>query len=154
MRLWNCQHMSNEYINAKWDDGMLHLSHAMHCCHTPWEEARDFMFDHPDRAFLWHQPEVMEIRELLGVACIVIDMCQFGLAALATQLPMRTRTRIMKKSPVRLRHLAGKLCPRQHKPQLVHESEGGIRRSTWAQIYPPGLCDAMIRAALMHVSQG
>jgi hypothetical protein len=36
-------------------------------------------------------------------------------------------------------------CDRSHIHQTIQGSEGGVRRSVWAQMYPPGMVDLLAR---------
>ena len=152
MRLWNFKRMTLEDINMKWEEGMLHLAHSMQCCFQQWQAMRYFAFEHPERATSWQQQEVLRIQRLPGVECIVVDMCQFGLVSPVGNLPMRKRTRIMTNSPILVGLLQGKRCQGTHQHQLVMGSEGGVRLSTWAQVYPDAFCIALVHAAMQHAN--
>ena len=113
--------------------------------------GRVFVFEHPVRATSWDQPCVKKVAEMQGVQMVVADMCMFGLVSRVDRVPVRKRTRFMTNSPHMAAALAGHTCDRQHPHRRISGSEGGMLRSTAAQIYPPGLCECLAQGARDHV---
>ena len=129
-------------------EGVLHLSHSMDCAKTQYDGQRTFIFEHPFNATSWRQHCVHRVRSLPGIYCITIDMCYFGLRSKVHRRPMRKRTRIMTNSRLVADGLQGCLCPRNHDHQVIEGSEGGVRRSAWAQVYPPAFVEKLAQLAV------
>jgi hypothetical protein len=45
-----------------------------------------------------------------------------------------------------VRSFNSRLCDKMHEHVTVQGSEGGEKRSVWAQRYPPALCEAAVDA--------
>ena len=88
--------------------------------------------------------------ELPGVETVVFDQCMLGLKSKVSGLPMRKRTRIMSNSRELIKLLQGKCCDGSHVHQAIQGSEGGVKRSVWAQKYPPGLVQIIADAARLE----
>ena len=151
-RLWNYKRMCPEKVNAMWAEGMVHLEHAMACAHKQFVEGRFFIFEHPASASSWGTPCVQAVKALPGVRCVTIDMCMLGLVSKCNRIPMRKRTRIMTNSNIVVAGLQGYICQGAHKHQIIQGSEGGVRRSVWAQVYPGPLVQKLagFAAQLKH----
>eukprot|EP00959_Pyramimonas_sp_CCMP1952_P131924 2758281-Pyramimonas_sp.AAC.1 len=78
-------------------------------------------------------------------------MC--GLVSPVRRKPMRKRTRLMTNSLEVVRQFRGLLCDRSHEHQVVEGTEGGVRLSTHAQIYPPGMLARLAAAAAELMGQ-
>lgn len=142
-RLWNFKRMTKEVAAAKRDEGMIYLRHSMDCAQQQYHHGRFFVFEHPASASSWKTPEVMKIASLPGVRCITIDQCMLGLRSKVSKTLVRKRTKLLTNSPYFVNRFAGCRCDRSHPHQILRGNEGGMRRSTYAQIYPPGLVDAL-----------
>ena len=60
-----------------------------------------------------------------------------GLVSKSNRIPMRKRTRIMTNSQQLADQFRGTLCDGGHRHQVIQGYEGGMKRSVWAQHYPP-----------------
>ena len=87
---------------------------------------------------------------LPGVGSVVLDQCMLGLVSKVTETPMRKRTRIMTNSHELIKLLSGKCCDKTHSHQKIEGNEGGVKRSVWAQVYPPGLVQIIAEAARLE----
>ena len=149
-RLFNFKKMSQAMIASKWAEGMLYLKHAMDCCLRQYHQGRFFVFEHPASATSWRQNEVMRVAALPGVWVVTMDQCMCGLVSPVNRVPMRKRTKLMTNSRLIAARFAGKLCDKSHAHQEITGSEGGIRRSSWAQRYPPLMVEGLVQGILDH----
>ena len=146
-RLWNYKRMTPEAIQQQWTQGMVHLNHSMDCAMDQLSRNACFGFERPARASSWRQPEVQRVLSQPGVVVVSFDQCMLGLKSKVHGIPMRKRTKIATNS----RALAARFampccrCDRSHVHQTIQGSEGGLRRSVWAQMYPPGMVDLLAR---------
>lgn len=147
-RLWNIKKMTAEQYQSRWDEGMRYLGHAMDCAQEQHRRGRHFAFEHPARASSWKTVVVRRILALPGVGVAQFDQCMLGLKSKVYQLPMRKRTKIMTNSVALERWLGLVKCDGRHTHQTIQGCEGGVRRSVWAQCYPPGLVKLLVDAAV------
>ena len=63
---------------------------------------------------------------------------------------MRKRTRILTNMPALVRLLRDVQYDGAHPHQVIQGSEGGCKRSTWAQCYLVGLVNILVKAALLQ----
>ncbi len=61
---------------------------------------------------------------------------------------LKKRTVIMTNTHELAAVLRGKCCDGSHLHTVCSGSEGGVKLSTWCQVYPPQLCNAIAKAAL------
>lgn len=99
---------------------------------------------------LLHTPhaQVKHVLRHSSVQIAEFDQCQFGLKSLQSKTPVKKRTRIMTNSGHLMNALNGKFCPGDHIHQVVSGSEGGMKRSQAAQIYPDPLVHSICEALL------
>jgi hypothetical protein len=146
-RLWNFKKMTAETIKLKWDEGMLYLRHSMDCARAQYNSNRVFVFEHPFRASSWKTAEVMSIAALAGVETVNFDQCMLGLTSKVHKLPMRKRIKIMTNSKTIAARFSVCQCDRSHEHQTIQGSEGGVRRSVWAQCYPQAMVELLADSA-------
>eukprot|EP00435_Cladocopium_sp_Y103_P016186 s3646_g4.t1 len=151
-RLWNFKRMTKEKQQQLMSEGMTYLEHAMQAVQEQLRRRRFFMFEHPARASSWNTPAVRAVLAEPEVQVITVDMCVFGLRSKVNQIPMRKRTKIMTNSKILAKRLQNCLCKGGHQHQTIQGQEGGVRRSTWAQIYPQGFVDILAVTAFEHNS--
>ena len=142
-RLWNYKRMTRDAMERQWEEGMTYLRHSMECAAAQHAAGRHFAFEHPARASSWKTAEVSRVASLSGVQVVVFDQCTVGLTSPKSGIPMRKRTRLMTNCPVLAQRFAGRMCDRSHQHQTIQGSEGGIRRSVWAQLYPAPMVDLL-----------
>ena len=128
--------------------GMIHLTHAMECCHCQHRARRFFAFEHPYNASSWEQDVVKNVARLPGVETVIFDQCMLGLVSPVRRIPIRKRTKIMTNNHVLAAALRGIKCDRSHAHQRVEGAEGGVRMSLHAQKYPEALCRIIARAVM------
>ena len=146
-RLWNIKKMSKETFNKKWSDGMVHLNFAMELATLQLKRGAYFIFEHPWKASSWETPTVKAVLTQPGVMVVNFDQCCLGLKSKVFGIPMRKRTKIMTNSQMVVTLFAQNQCDRSHIHQTIQGSEGGVRRSVWAQRYPPGMVSLLVQAA-------
>ena len=92
--------------------------------------------------------EVQYLLEQEDVKLITFDQCMFGLVSKETKTPMQKRTCILTNVPEIVSALDGKFCDGSHPHQRIEGSEGGCKRSVWAQHYPDQMVDTLCKAVL------
>lgn len=147
MYLWNYKKMSAEARAHVWETGMTFLEHAMRACSFQLVRGQYFAFEHPFRATSWQQECVMSLRNRPGVQEVVFDQCMCGLVSKVTRTPMKKRTRILTNCGAVVRIFASFQCDRTHEHVRIQGEEGGMKRSVWAQQYPPPMVRALLEAA-------
>lgn len=83
---------------------------------------------------------------LPGVFLAEFDQCQFGLTSKETKTPVKKRTSLLTNSLKVYEAFHQKFCPNDHTHQVISGSEGGMKRSTYAQCYPDAMCKAIAKA--------
>lgn len=149
-RLWNIKRIAAHIWAARWAEGMVYIEHSMAAAEEQCKQGRFFVFEHPERASSWNLNVVKRVRNLPGVMCVVFDQCELGLSSKIHKIPIRKRTRIMSNSIHIIRAFQSCMCRRTHVHQVIEGSEGGIRRSVWAQKYPPEMVKRLVDAVLLH----
>ena len=153
MHMWNYPKMPPAEVDRIWNMGMVFLDHAMDVAAMQVAQGRTFAFEHPASASSWKQSCVCHVANLPGVMSVTFDQCMLGLKSKVWQIPMRKRTRILTNSRSLVDLLRVCRCDKSHHHQRVQDSEGGVKRSVWAQCYPLGLVNVIVEAALQARSQ-
>ena len=83
-----------------------------------------------------------------GVHLAEFDQCRFGLCSVESKTPIRKRTKVLTSSLFLHQQLDGKYCDGSHDHQVIQGSEGGLKRSVAAQVYPDELVHEFCQAAL------
>ena len=83
---------------------------------------------------------------LPNVQRVTFDQCELGLVSAVQKLPMRKRTCILTNSDAVFQAFRGKFCKEGHMHQTIEGSEGGQKRSTAAQHYPPQMVELLASA--------
>ena len=149
-RLWNIKRMDPAAFRRKWEEGVLYVRHAMMCALAQHQAKRFFVFEHPARASSWALPDVQHVASLPGVYEVIFDQCMVGLVSKVTQTPMRKRTKLLTNSSHIYYAFSNLMCNGRHQHQTIQGSEGGVRRSTWAQIYPQPMVDLLAKGVQLH----
>ena len=142
----NYHRMQPARVQEIWGDGMLHFQHSMAAAVAQIQAGRHFAFEHPAGASSWGQQCVQDVKRDPSVMEIVFDQCMLGLCSKVHHIPMRKRTRIITNSRWMALQFSGLLCDGQHTHERIQGSEGGARRSTWAQCYPPLMVERIVFA--------
>ena len=143
--LWNYPKMAPERVACIWGECMMYLDTAMEVARAHIAQKRYFVFEHPAGASSWGQPVVQEVQAMPSVMCIVVDQCMVGVCTKVTGTPTRNRTRLMTNSRWMATQFAGLQCSRDHTHERIQGVEGGIRRSVWAQVYPPRMVELLVQ---------
>ena len=138
--MWNFPKLSPDRVAQIWRVGMIFLEHAMDAARVQLDGGRFFAFEHPANATSWGQPCVQAVMARPGVVVVQFDQCMLGLTTKVNQVPTRKRTKIMTNMPELCRRLRPYRCDRSHVHCMIQGSEGGCKRSIWAQKYPPAMC--------------
>ena len=133
-------------------DATLHLEFCMLLADLQESGGRGWVLEHPDTAKSWANAKVQE-RLHHGSYVARFDQCCFGLVSKVTRTPMKKRTRFMTNILHLWNHFHSKFCDHHHDHVTVQGSEGGEKRSVWAQRYPPALCEAAVGAFLLYCQQ-
>ena len=64
---------------------------------------------------------------------------------------MQKKTKILTNCKAIYDDLNGRVCDHSHQHQQIQGSEGGIKRSQWAQVYPDPLVSTICEAVLRSV---
>ena len=88
------------------------------------------------------------IRSKNGVYFAEFDQCMFGLVSKQAKKPVKKRTAFLTNSAWLHNKLHGQFCNGQHSHQAIQGNEGGMKRSTAAQEYPPKLVEVVCSAIL------
>ena len=123
-----------------------HLMFSLELCRIQRDAGRHFLLEHPAGASSWQHPEVVKfIAETEKLFLTTGHMCQFGMVATdsdGVEKPVAKNTRWMTSSEC-LGTALGAKCPRNHQHCLL---EGKAKACRMAQVYPPALCEAIVRA--------
>ena len=125
--------------------GVLHLEFCMLLADLQRQAGRKFFFEHPKTAISWHQNKVIAMVENPHTHIADFDMCAFGKTSKTNQGYFKKPTKVMTNSSHIHEQLHKRMCPRAHVHCIIQNTEGGQKRSTWAQIYPQKLCQAVAR---------
>jgi hypothetical protein len=126
-------------------DATLHLEFCMLLADLQESEGRGWALEHPDSAKSWANAKVQQMISH-GSYLARLDQCCFGLVSKVAGTPMRKRTRFLTNIVPLVRNFNLKLCDKMHEHVTVQGSEGGEKRSVWAQRCPPALCEAAVDA--------
>ena len=106
------------------------------------------IFEHPDRSKAWEEECVQRILRMPQVERVRADLCEFGLRVSPGDGPSLKPTGFMVNSKHLARRLA-KRCTGSHEHQVL---EGGTRTKQ-AEVYPPGLCKAIVKGLQEEVEE-
>ena len=133
-------------------DATLHLEFCMLLADIQESQHRGWAFAHPDTAKSWQNPKVKWWVDR-GAFVTRFDQCMFGLVSKVETARMKKRTRFMTNIKPLYAAFDKKVCDKSHGHVSVQGSEGGEKRSVWAQRYPPALCEAAVQAFAVYCRQ-
>ena len=145
-RLWNVKKMSPEvYMRRKAiADEYLRFAHT--CNKIQHNAGRSFAHEHPAGASSWKEDSTQGVATLPGTYNALFDQCQFGLTS-PCGTPLKKQTRILCNNVRLFNALHGCKCRKgSHLHKRIMGSEAGHRLSTWSEVYPPALCNALLDA--------
>ena len=108
--------------------------------------GRHFLHEHPRDAVSWKERFMQNLRNHQSVREVVADQCRFGLRVNGPSgkpTLAKKPTRFMSSAPAVLESL-GVRCQGGHAHQRI---QGDHRRAPASQVYPAGLCRAILRGA-------
>ena len=103
--------------------------------------GRTFVLEHPHGATSWKHPQVQDaLRTFPGTAFADFDFCMFGMVTKIKRVPVKKATRLMTNCKHIYKRFAGVRCDGSHDHAFCLDSEGGEKRSKYAQYYPRPFC--------------
>ena len=103
--------------------------------------GRTFVLEHPHGATSWKHPQVQDaLRRFPGTDFADFDFCMFGMVSKIQRVPVKKPTRLMTNCKHIYSHFAGVRCDGSHDHVMCTDSEGGEKRSKYAQYYPRPFC--------------
>ena len=123
-------------------NGTNHLEFSMLLADLQESAGRGWCFEHPAAARSWKNQAVERMTEPARVAHF--DQCMFGLRSKVGKIAMKKSTRFLTNiAQVRTAfHL--RRCDKSHIHCSIQGSEGGEKRSVWAQRYPAAMCEELM----------
>eukprot|EP00969_Alexandrium_andersonii_P029293 1279118-Alexandrium_andersonii.AAC.1 len=119
------------------------------CC---WEFGGWVVWEHQQSATSWQDEEVQRYQNSSCAAEVIFDQCSVGLVSKVHKRPMRKPTRLMGTALLLLDEFRGKRCQCSCSHQVIIGCEGGMRRSLWAQFYPPEMCRLLAKGVWRHTA--
>ena len=145
-RLWNIKRMSPEEYTRRKAIADEYLLFAHTCNKIQHNAGRSFAHEHPAGASSWTEDSTQAVVTLPGTYNALFDQCQFGLTS-PRGTPLKKQTRILCNNVRLFNALHGCKCRRGlHAHTPIMGSEAGHRLSTWSEVYPPALCNALLDA--------
>ena len=136
---WNYARMPLSSAMLRLEEGVEHLQFAMKVFEWQVRRGKWALFGHPAPSRAWQERAVKRCMSLHGVEKINADQCQFGLKVRPEEELNKKPTGFMSNSPKVLKRLSKK-CTGDHPHQpLLHG------RAARAEVYPPGLCKAVVQ---------
>ena len=113
--------------------------------HVQLQAGRAFVLEHPSTATAWKHPQVQHVLDKFpGAQFAAFDFCMFGIVTKIRREPVKKATRLMTNCPHVLKRFRGVQCNGTHDHHVMcWGSEGGQRRSTYAQYYPDLFCSCL-----------
>ena len=111
--------------------------------------GRAFVLEHPHSATSWKHPQVQgALRSFPGTAFADFDFCMFGMVTKINRVPVKKTTRLMTNCPHIYKRFADVRCDGSHDHQMCWDSEGGEKRSKYAQYYPRPFCACLAQCCV------
>ena len=133
-------------------EAILHLEFSLLLADYQQSCGRKFVLEHPDKALSWNSSKIKYLTDKDQCICQArFDMCCFGLRSKVDLSPHRKPTRILTNMALLWEKLNNCRCTVGHKHTPIQGSEGGMRRSRWAQVYPDAFCALLAQAACEHM---
>jgi hypothetical protein len=148
MQAINYSRMSMQRAVALLGEGLHHLEFSMKVYEWQVRRGKIAIFEHPDRSKTWEEECVQRILRMPQVERVRGDLCEFGLKVSPSDRPSLKPTGFMVNSKYLARRLA-KRCTGSHEH---HALEGGTLTKQ-AEVYPPGLCKAIVKGLKEEVEE-
>ena len=83
----------------------------------------------------------------------LFDQCVFGLRSKGDRIAMKKTARFLTNMPqVRTVFVYLRRCDKSHIHCSIQGSEGGEKRSVWAQRYPAAMCDELVASFQAYIT--
>lgn len=134
-----------DWEDALWlvGEGVHHVQVSAEVCWWQHRRGKLFAFEHPRTSKAWREEEIERLILEPGVHVCYIDMCAYGMKV--KNAPNRKPTMWITNSWDIARELQRR-CTRDHQHEALM---GG--KAVLAQIYPEGLCKAIVRGLKRHL---
>jgi hypothetical protein len=123
-------------------NGTTHLEFSMLLADLQHSSGRGFCFEHPQTARSWKNERVDKMKGQVQMA--TFDQCMFGLRSKVDAILMKKTTRLLTNIPQLHAAFDGRRCDKSHHHVSIQGTEGGEKRSVWAQRYPAPMCEVLI----------
>ena len=144
----NWYYMPIDVRLALYREGLLHLEFCCLLIDYQVSQGFGYVYEHPASALSWQNRKMRRAMADPNSLLAIFEMCMFGLKSKVSRTPMKKTTKVLTNVPGVFRRLNGCMCQKQHEHQIIQNSEGGEKRSVWAQRYPQPFCQAL--AAGIH----
>ena len=120
---------------------------------------RGYAKEHPLAATSWQLNGAMHLANDNDFQQVVFDQCQVGLVSKVHRIPQQKKTKFLTNIRPLVHCFHDKKCEceirmlpngKHGRHQEIIGSEGGMKRSEWAQHYPPAMVSLMVDALEMY----
>ena len=133
----NLAKMEPSVRDRRFQDAHCLLDFAMLVAERQIQRGGFFCHEHPARATSWRRASVQRVAQLPGCQTITFDQCRVGLMTPGGQMPLRKRTTLLTNSTAVVNTFGPLQCNCPRGQGVIQGSEGGIRISTYCQVYTP-----------------
>ena len=143
----NWKHMQRQVREEGMAFAIRLLEFSFLITHIQLQAGRAFVLEHPMTATSWKHPQVQHVlAKFPEVQFADFDFCMFGMVTNIRREPVNKPTRLMTNCPHVLKRFGGVQCNGTHDHHgHCWGSEGGQRRSTYAQYYPDLFCSCLAK---------
>jgi len=147
----NWSKMDADYAMERMKNAVELLDFAIWIAKLQMESGRGFVIEHPHNASSWKRPEMQELINDDRTQLLYFDQCMFGLVTKVDEVAIKKPTFFLTNVPQIANRFKDVKCLGLNAHRTCQGIEGGERRSTWAQRYPPALCSEMVAAIKEYV---
>ena len=147
---WNFDRMPVGKASDSVEDGMRHLSFAVHLCLKQVRAGRYFAFEHPVGAASWNTRVMRMLARLQGCRQVEFDFCAYGMKStdeVGSGL-VKKRTRVMTNAERVATELAKAQCKGDHRHVRLLNG-----RAAACQVYPAAFCRAVCRGMAAQLDE-
>ncbi len=151
--LWNIPKMDPEVAARRAEHAHMLFDFAMEVLSLTAASGGGIVHEHPEKANSWKRASCLSVQQQHPLVCTVkFDQCCFGLCS-PNGTPMRKRTVLMTNMSAVVATFDKRFCDRQHYHRTIQGQEAGHRISSFAQVYPPLMVEALGQAVIQHIQQ-
>ncbi len=145
VRLWNHKKMSPSVVSHRMEDAETLLKFSMKIAAYQHFLNNGFIFEHPAGASSWKHDCVQSVAHRPGIKLLSFHQCRFGLQTPFSERPIKKLTHILTNmaSVVCRFDKMYCCCAGREAHCKIQGSEAGVRLSTWAEKYPPKMCQEL-----------